>query len=276
MDKYQKAAELIKSADALLISASNGLSITEGLHLFADNQAFNDLFGDLKSRYGIRCILHGCMGKWPTEEEKWGFWSRLVNHYSGSYEATPVMKTLAKIAEGKEYFIVTSNAECHFELSGFSPDRIYEVEGSWEHMQCSAGCHDTLYPAFDKIKEMAAAEKDGYVPSGLIPHCPECGAPMNIHLQADASFIHDHKAINNFNNFIKSHHNKKLVVLELGIGRNNQLIKAPLMRLVSQEPEASYITLNLGEIYIPEAISSRSIGIDGYLEPELAKIADCL
>ena len=49
-------AEKIKEADAILIGASNGLSITEGLHLFADNQAFEDLFGDLKRKYGLQCI----------------------------------------------------------------------------------------------------------------------------------------------------------------------------------------------------------------------------
>ena len=41
-------AEKIKGADAILIGASNGLSITEGLHLFADNGAFEYLFGDFK------------------------------------------------------------------------------------------------------------------------------------------------------------------------------------------------------------------------------------
>ena len=41
----------IKEADAILIGASNGLSITEGLHLFADNEAFEKLFGDFKRKY---------------------------------------------------------------------------------------------------------------------------------------------------------------------------------------------------------------------------------
>ena len=44
MDIIKETAEKIREADALLIGASNGLSITEGLHLFADNQAFEDLF----------------------------------------------------------------------------------------------------------------------------------------------------------------------------------------------------------------------------------------
>ena len=40
---YKPAARKIKEADAVLIGASNGLSITEGLHLFADNQVFEEI-----------------------------------------------------------------------------------------------------------------------------------------------------------------------------------------------------------------------------------------
>ena len=65
--KFNEIAEKIREADAILIGASNGLSITEGLHLFADNQAFEELFGDLKRKYGLQCILHGMGARWPSE-----------------------------------------------------------------------------------------------------------------------------------------------------------------------------------------------------------------
>ncbi len=129
-ETYQKICTAIQEADALLVGASNGLSITEGLHLFADNQAFEELFGDLKRKYGLRCILQGMAGRWPTEEEKWGFWSRLIHHYCGLYQPTPVMQDLRAIVGSKDYFIITSNGECHFEMSGFAPEKIYEVEGN--------------------------------------------------------------------------------------------------------------------------------------------------
>ena len=44
MIDWNPIAEKIREADAILIGASNGLSITEGLHLFADNAAFDELF----------------------------------------------------------------------------------------------------------------------------------------------------------------------------------------------------------------------------------------
>lgn len=55
---------------------------------------------------------------------------------------------------------------------------------------------------------------------------------------------------------------KSFLVLELGIGFRNQLIKAPLMNLVAQSPQSTYITINKGEIYIPSEIQDQSIGVD--------------
>lgn len=119
MTDWKPIAGIIKEADAILIGASNGLSITEGLHLFEDNQAFEDLFSDFKQKYGLRCILQGMGARWPSEEEKWAFWARLIHHYCGEYKPTPVMQDLRAIVGDKDYFIITSNGECHFELCGF-------------------------------------------------------------------------------------------------------------------------------------------------------------
>ena len=54
MNDYYEIAQKIKDADAILIGASNGLSITEGLNLFADDEAFENLFKDYKEKYGFR------------------------------------------------------------------------------------------------------------------------------------------------------------------------------------------------------------------------------
>ena len=96
-------AQKIREADAILIGASNGLSITEGLHLFADNQAFADLFGDFRRKYGLRCLLHGMGARWPSEEEKWAFWSRLIHHYCGQYRPTQVMGDLKAVVGDRDY-----------------------------------------------------------------------------------------------------------------------------------------------------------------------------
>lgn len=274
MNKYQEIISYIKNADAILVSASNGFSITEGLHLFAENQAFEELFGDIKHKYGIRNILQGLFTKWPSEEEKWGYQSRLISHFSGSYTGSAVMDCLKTVIGNTPYFIVTSNGEGHFTLAGFETDRIYEIEGNWLTMQCAHACHPTLYPTMEHIKKMAATEKGGTVPTELIPHCPKCGGPMQIHVPLDEYFIPNTATQKRFEQFLQQYHGKKLVVLELGIGWRNQMIKAPLMRLVHSEPKATYVTINKGEIYIPNNISEKSFGVDGDLASVLEEIAE--
>ena len=37
------------------------------------------------------------MAGWPSEEEKWAFWTRLIHHYCGQYQPTPVMNDLKAI-----------------------------------------------------------------------------------------------------------------------------------------------------------------------------------
>ena len=48
MNEIQQAAQAIVRADALLIGASNGLSIAEGYHVFANNEMFRCQFGDFQ------------------------------------------------------------------------------------------------------------------------------------------------------------------------------------------------------------------------------------
>lgn len=107
MTRYEEIAKRICDADAVLIGASNGLSISEGLHIFAEDQAFGDIFGDFKERYGLYNILSGLLARWPSQEAKWAFLSRLIGHYSIGYTGSPVMDQIRDIIGGRPYFVVT-------------------------------------------------------------------------------------------------------------------------------------------------------------------------
>ena len=91
---------------------------------------------------------------------------------------------------------------------------------------------------------------------------------------AGERMIPDTAAQERFQNFLAAYHGKKLVVLELGIGWRNQLIKAPLMRLVDREPNATYVTINLGEVYITDEIKEKSFGLDGRLDELLPALRE--
>lgn len=145
-DVYYLVKEKIDQADAVLIGASNGLSISEGFNLFADDAWFRENFGDFRQKFGIQSVLQGAFFPFPTQEEKWAFRSRLV--YQKSYAEPPsrMMQVLYQLVADKDYFVVTSNGEDHFIPAGFSAERVFELEGKFTENGCEHGCHDGAYP----------------------------------------------------------------------------------------------------------------------------------
>lgn len=96
---------------------------------------------------------------------------------------------------------------------------------------------------------------------------------MQVHMAMDRNFIPETESQKRLEDFLEQYHGKKLVILELGIGWRNQLIKAPLMQLAAREPQAVYVTVNLGEIFIPDEIRDKSYGLDGDLAEILHELA---
>lgn len=47
-----------------------------------------------------------------------------------------------------------------------------------------------------------------------------------------------------------------------------------MMRLVASEPNATYVTINLGEIYIVDNIKEKSFGLDGRLDDLLPALRE--
>ena len=226
MTEIQRAAQAIREADALLIGASNGLSIAEGYHIFANNEMFRRQFGDFQQKYGIRSVIEGCFFHYPCEADRREFLHRLIQYWVTDYRPSQVMKDLLAVVGDKDYFILTSNADTHLELSGFAPSKVFEVEGTFEDM-----LHNR--PMQDKSQEVNA--------------------------------------------FLNRYHGKRLAILELGIGSRNRLIKLPLMQLAAREPQAVYITLNLAqELYIPNELTHKSIGLAGDIAVTLQKLKEKL
>ena len=273
MIDWKPIAEKFREADAILIGASNGLSITEGLHLFADNAVFERLFGDFKRKYGLECILQGMMAGWSREEEKWAFWARLIHHYCGQYQPTSVMNDLKAIVERK--ITLSSHQTEKVTLNCVASIRRKSMRLRATGLLCSVpALATTLFILVWKWP------KNYRCRTGL-PCAYRVGAALS---QVRRSHGHPHgcgsendsgyRCQARFQNFLKTYHGKKLVVLELGIGWRNQLIKAPMMRLVASEPNATYVTINLGEIYIADNIKEKSFGLDGRLDELLPALRE--
>lgn len=272
---YEKIKKAIDNADAVLIGASNGLSISEGYNIFADNAWFQDNFGDFRNKYGIHSILEGSFYNFPSPEEKWAFSSRLISRKSYLEEPSQMMKNLHTLVSAKDCFVVTSNTEDHFVPAGFSREQVFEMEGRMTESRCASGCCEDVYENREDVLRMADAEENGLVPSELVPRCPHCGSPLTVNIADSNSFFqtrHFQKKMQDYQDFIQKYHGKNLVILELGVGWRNRMIKEPLMQLTASEPHAVYITFNKGEIYIPSEIAGKSIGVDGDIAAAMVEI----
>ncbi|WP_042353506.1 Sir2 family NAD-dependent protein deacetylase [Bacillus rubiinfantis] len=275
-ENYRNVLSKIEEADAIIIGASNGLSISEGIHIFADDSSFRENFGDFREKYGFHSIIQGCFFPFPTVEEKWAFFSHMYEYFLLNREISPVMKNLYELVKDKNFFVVTSNIDAHFIQAGFPKERLFEIEGNCRNLQCSHSCHDQIYPGDEILSKLAQNQENGKVPLDLIPKCPECGGPMQVHIDVNQNFLRDQSwqtSYQAYQDFIKKAHGNKLVLLELGVGASNQMIKAPFMNLTNHEEIATYITLNKGsELYIPDVIAAKSIGIDGNIAEVLQQL----
>ncbi|KRL66889.1 hypothetical protein FC27_GL000335 [Companilactobacillus versmoldensis DSM 14857 = KCTC 3814] len=127
--EIKKAQELISDSDGILITASNGLSITEGYNIFADDLNFRNYFNEFKSLYGISNVVQGVYAEMPQTDHDI-FMKKVHKYLIDDYHPTPIFKDIKKLVTDKDYFVVTSNADTHFQLNGFDPKRIWEVEGN--------------------------------------------------------------------------------------------------------------------------------------------------
>ena len=110
----------------------------------------------------------------------------------------------------------------------------------------------------------------------MMKYCPRCGAPMAMNLRSDGTFVEDfgwHEAASRYVDFVNTHMDRRLLLLELGVGGNTPgIIKYPFWRITAQNPNATYVCINSGEANCPKEIEDRAIVVNA----DLAEILEAL
>lgn len=277
-EQIKQAAKLIKEADYMLIGAGAGLSAAAGLTM--GGARFTDNFKDFIEKYGglyMRDMYSAGFYPFPTEEAKWGYWSKssMVNRILPG--VLPLYQQVYRLAQKKNYFVLTTNVDHQFYLAGFDDKKIFATQGDYGLIQCRRGCHPKTYDATKLFRQMDQAREDCLVPSYMVPKCPVCGGPMEMNLRSDQYFVEDeswHNAERRFGEYLRECEERKTVLLELGVGFNTPtIIRFPFEKLVREHKNMSLIRLNLEEAVIPEAFGVRAMGIN---EDMVRSIGDLL
>ena len=115
-------------ADLVVIGASNGLDMAEGLNLFCADAHFREVYGDLAQADGIGCILQGLASPDANVRRRWS--ERFHQKEYVEYEPSPLMNGLRHLTEHADTLVITCNIDGHFARAGFNERRVLETEGN--------------------------------------------------------------------------------------------------------------------------------------------------
>ena len=114
----------------------------------------------------------------------------------------------------------------------------------------------------------------------MVPKCPVCGGPMDMNLRKDNFFVQDedwYAAEGRFSDFLSEAIDKKLVLLELGVGFNTPtIIRFPFEKLVREHDHISLIRLNLDQAVVPKSFGRRAVGINADMAESIKDMVDVL
>ena len=262
--EIEKLHKALCEADAVVVGAGAGLSTAAGFTY--SGERFQQHFADFINKYGFTDMYSAGFYPFPTEEEKWAYWSRHIYYNRYLPAPKPVYDNLLKLLKDKDYFVITTNVDHQFQKAGFDKQRLFYTQGDYGLFQCATPCHQKTYDNEEVVRRMIAEQMDLRIPSELVPKCPVCGGRMEVNLRSDETFVEDegwHAASERYADFIKRHLHDNILFLDLGSGGNTPIVfKIPFIKWTMQNPNAIYATVNLGEAFTVDQIKERSIVID--------------
>lgn len=267
----------LDAADAVLIGAGSGLSASAGLTY--SGARFEEHFKDFIERYHYRDMYSAGFYPYSSPEEYWAYWSRHI--YYNRYVDTPkpVYGRLLSLVKEKTYFVLTTNVDHCFQKAGFDKQRLFYTQGDYGLWQCSGPCCQKTWDNEKTVREMIARQADMRVPAELVPRCPVCGRPMAMNLRVDGTFVEDegwHRASEQYAAFLHNYKDARLLLLELGVGRNTPgIIKYSFWQMADSRPDAVYACINLNEAYAPKEIEDKAICINGDIGDVLERVDFC-
>ncbi len=228
-----QAVKLIKNADAIAVFAGAGMGVDSGLEQYRGKGGLwtkSIVVNNEKVNYQD-LLTHDAFDKTP--EQSWAFVASLIEKYTRTIPHKGYTQLLDILKE-KEYFIVTSNCDEHFQKAGFDELRHWECHGSIFNMQCMDILERDIYKtpllSIDPITQTLI---------GGVPKCPKCGLNCrpNMYLFYDWFWVSNNSVAqqiryNSWQKEIKEKKNK-IVAIEIGAGKTIDTIRKTARRFTN-------------------------------------------
>jgi NAD-dependent SIR2 family protein deacetylase len=258
-----RAAHAICSAEALLIGAGAGMSVDSGLPDFRGQEGFWKAYPPY-AKLGLK-FTEMANPHWFTKDPPfaWGFYGHRQNLYRTTqpHEGFTILRSWA---ERKPHgaFVFTSNVDGYFQRTGFDAERILEIHGSLDWMQCMDQCGAGLFasPSGDAV---IPVDETTMRAVGELPRCPACGglARPNVLMFDDWQWEARRMMAqqSNLEAWIEKTARSRLVILECGAGTG-----IPTVRHFCEEVAAAsgcpLVRINVREASVPRGQIGLAMG----------------
>lgn len=279
MEEYNsrilKAKRLIQNADFIIIGAGAGLSVAAGLEY--SGESFKRNYKEFIEKYNFTDLYSASFYPFKTQEEKWAFWAKLIklNRFNNPLK---LYQELLELIKEKEYFVITTNVDGQFQIAGFENEKIFAVQGDYSLLQCENGCHNKLYYNKEMVEKWLKFVKDCEIPEDLVPKCPVCGKDMEMNLRKDVNFVQDenwYKQAKRYENFLDETKNKRVVLLEIGVGFNTPgIIRFPFEQMVGNDIKTTLIRINKDYPQTMLEIKNKTISFDEDINKIIADLKE--
>jgi NAD-dependent SIR2 family protein deacetylase len=235
------AAEAIRSATALVVTAGAGMGVDSGLPDFRGPQGFWKAY-PMYERLGISFVDAANPASFEREPAfGWGFYGHRAELYR---QVSPHrgFQILLGWARRLPCFVVTSNVDGQFQKAGFAEEQVLEVHGSIHHLQCMGPCRGAIWEDRTPVEVDRTTMR-----ARRIPRCPHCGdvARPNILMFGDASWLPERTEAQRrrFDAFLEERRGGRLAIVETGAGT-----AVPTIRYASERlgaiPGAAVLRVN--------------------------------
>lgn len=169
--------EKIEQADSIVVGGASGMSAASGfIFYYQEDDVFKSLAGSLAKKYNRHNMFDLFYDQRPSRGEQWALMLRTIK-YVYECQTGETYIDLAKLLNGKNYYIATTNQDAQF-YRVFPEERITRIQGDWRYWQCSRPCHDKIYYNKEETFKLYEKIENDALPDNLIPRCPHCGAEL--------------------------------------------------------------------------------------------------
>jgi NAD-dependent SIR2 family protein deacetylase len=225
----ERAAEVIRAAEALIVAAGAGMGVDSGLPDFRGSEGFWRAYPPF-AKLGLS-FEQLANPRWFDQDPElaWGFYG----HRFTLYRSTRPHDGFARLRHWAEKkprgcFVFTSNVDSQFQGAGFVEERIVECHGSLMHLQCVKPCCAATWPAPEDFE--FTLDPTTMRATGELPRCRSCGglARPNVLMFGDEAWSPGRTSAQEvrFKAWLRSLARGRFVVVEIGAGTHFPTVRS--------------------------------------------------